>query len=222
VLISHERRFIFVHVWKTGGTSVRQALAPYCRPPARGAWARLWRPPAAADGAGGLGLSPHASAGEIRQALGPAAFAGYFTFAFVRNPWDWEVSWYHYVLGRPGHAQHALVRSLGGFARYLEWRAARPAVLQKDFVADPAGRLLVDFVGRFESLRADFRHACARIGVAAELPHANRSRRGDYRSYYDRRARELVGEVYREDVDFFGYRFEGGPACPAAAGAQAA
>ena len=45
------------------------------------------------------------------------------------------------------------------------------------------------------------------LGIDARLPHLNRSQRADYRSYYDRRARNLVKHFYRDDIDQFGYGF---------------
>jgi hypothetical protein len=52
----------------------------------------------------------------------------------------------------------------------------RHVMPQYDMLHDADGRLLVDFVGRFESLQEDFRRVCAKLGIeSAELPHRNRS-----------------------------------------------
>ena len=74
-------------------------------------------------------------------------------------------------------------------------------------VADRHGRLLVDFLGRYESLSADFAHACHQIGIDAPLARKNASARGDYRQYYDARLATLVRDHYAEDVERFGYEF---------------
>ncbi len=208
MLLSHSHRFLFVHVIKTGGVSVGEALGRYADFPSRSLWKRVrWR----------LGLAPrhplaslpaHATAAELRAVLPAAAFDGYFKFAFVRNPWDWNVSYYHYVRQNRAHRLHALVVRMSGFEEFLAWRVEHAWLLQKSFVADARGGLLVDFVGRFEDLEEDFGKVCAATGVRATLPHLNRSRHPDYRRHYTERTRRLVEEAWAEDVRFFGYQFD--------------
>jgi hypothetical protein len=77
------------------------------------------------------------------------------------------------------------------------------------FVTDADGELLVDFVGRFESLREDFGHVCRTLGLNLRLPHANKSAHRDYRTCYNDRTAELVGTHFRQDVERFGYTFDG-------------
>ena len=215
------RRFLFIHVMKTAGTSVREALAPYARRPKGSPWRRLRERLGLAGPEPLAALPPHATAVEVRAALPEKTFKRYFKFAFVRNPWDWHVSWYHWLLQVPSHPHHAVVSRMKGFEEYLHWRVESYRLLQKDFVADARGRLLVDFLGRFERLEEDFATVCAAVGVRAGLIHLNRSVHRDYRCYYTDRTRELVETFWADDVESFGYRFDppAGAAAPAVAGA---
>src|ERR1700683_2337721 len=115
VQISTSHRFIFVHIFKTAGTSVRSALNPYVDRREYLLWnfirRRLGFPPPDPY----PGLSSHAHADEIRAALPPEIFDNYFKFAFVRNPWDLQVSLYHYIMRWRDHHEHAAVRKLGRF-----------------------------------------------------------------------------------------------------------
>ena len=72
---------------------------------------------------------------------------------------------------------------------------------------DPDGRLIPDFVGRFERLQKDFAHVGREIGAPEiELPHILRSARGpDYREFYAGHTAALTGERYEKDADLFGY-----------------
>ncbi len=78
-------------------------------------------------------------------------------------------------------------------------------------VCGPEGRILADFVGRFENLREDFDVVAEKIGAPGlELPHRLKSRNRQNRHYsgfYDERLKRLVRERYQEDVDLFGYTF---------------
>jgi hypothetical protein len=219
VLLSHSHRFIFIHVYKTGGTSIRVALEPFAYLPEWPWWQRVRlrlgrtvvrTPPA-------LGWHPRAV--EVRAALPADVFAGYFKFAFVRNPWDWQVSLYHYVLEHPEHDLYPGVSQMADFEEFLLWRAAHDRRLQTTAVTDAGGSLLVDFLGRFENLREDFATACSIVGVRAVLGHLNESRHGDYRSYYTPRTVRLVEEHWAEDIERFGYTFEG-PRTPSARRAE--
>ncbi len=208
MLLSHSHRFLFIHVIKTGGVSVRKALGRYANLPSRSLWQRASRR---------LGLAPphplasvpaHATAAELQAVLPAPTFDGYFKFAFVRNPWDWNVSYYHYIRQNRAHRLHALVLRMKGFEEFLSWRVEYARLLQKSFIADPWGGLLVDFVGRFEDLEEDFGKVCTATGVRAALPHLNRSKHPDYRRHYTERTRRLVEEAWAEDIRCFGYQFD--------------
>jgi hypothetical protein len=78
----------------------------------------------------------------------------------------------------------------------------------KTFVTDSEGVLLVDFLARFENLERDWQEISKRIGVDAPLPRNNASRHPPYRDCYDDETRRMVSEMFREDLEFFGYQFE--------------
>ncbi|RMF91729.1 MAG: sulfotransferase, partial [Nitrospinota bacterium] len=144
---------------------------------------------------------------ELREMLSPPVYDRFFSFAFVRNPWDWQVSLYFYMLKTRDHFQHRLIHSMQGFEEYIRWRVREDRHLQKDFVTDEAGNLLVDFVGKYENLEQDFAQVCARIGIQAALPHLNQSGHRNYREYYNERTRNLVYDAFKEDIEFFHYTF---------------
>jgi hypothetical protein len=70
--------------------------------------------------------------------------------------------------------------------------------------------MLVDYVGRFECLAADFQKVCKELGLSnTALPHKNKSRHRHYTDYYDDECRELVSNLWPRDIDTFGYSFGG-------------
>jgi hypothetical protein len=144
-----------------------------------------------------------------------AQFGSYFKFSIVGNPWDRAVSMYRYTASR----------KCGDFKAYLfgdfirnEWRHnyrfVRP---QFQFLYDDHGNMLVDFVGRFETLQPDFDYVCYRLGIARRTsPQVNRSPEQvdgrisarSYADYYDNEPREFVADLYKKDIELFGYRFD--------------
>lgn len=148
-------------------------------------------------------------------------FDAYFKFAITRNPWDRVVSAFHFLKGGglfAGDKEWA-ERHLAGIETFSDfvngWLSRRNIykgihfVPQHEFICDGTGRLAVDYVGKFERMAESFEEICGRLGLEGkELPHTNRSQRGeDYRSYYGNHEREIVAELYRKDIELFGYEF---------------
>ena len=152
----------------------------------------------------------HARAMDVRKELGEDLYTDYYKFAFVRNPWDWHVSMFHFLK----QMNYKLVVGLSSFEEYLAWvvKSKRPfpkgaPKFQKEILTDQQGLLLVDFVGRYENIVHDFSQVCRRLNIRADLPCLNTSRHRDYRTYYTDRTRELVAEYYHGDIELFGYTF---------------
>jgi len=219
MLLSVRYRFLFVHIAKTGGTSVRHALA-------RVRWRDPWYPfqylcSRFSHWSGhriGAKLPRHARIVAAHELLPQPFFQSLFKFAFVRNPWDLQVSSYHHLRRERPH----LVAGHRDFKGFMRWKLnpERPYQFhidtsiqpQMDYLVGLDGTLLVDFVGRYENLEADYRTIGRRIGFRRipRLPHRRRARdRGeDFRAYYDDATAEAVGRHFQRDIDGFGYRFE--------------
>ena len=213
MLISHRHKFIFIHTYKVAGQSVTRALKEYAdEPPSSLLLSKVlakfrvsWRPSSYKYRT----FLDHVTASDLKAELPPKLYADFFKFAFVRNPWDWQVSLYHYALSRPNHHQYELIKSMSGFREYLFWRVEKDKHLQEEFVTDSNGDVIVDYIGRLETLDHDFRNITKRIGVQAELPHINKSKHEDYREYYDEEMAELIATHFARDIDRFGYTFDG-------------
>lgn len=218
MLLSDRYRFLFVHIAKTGGTSVRAALG------------RLrWRDPlyylawpchrlSHLTGHRTATKFPrHARIIAAREMLPEEYFASLFKFAFVRNPWDLQVSSYHHIRRERPH----LVDGHDSFEAFLRWKLdpQRPyqyhidtsIQLQSDYLVDLHGKVLVDYIGHYERLADDFATICSRIGVALpSLPHKRKAtdRGKDYRAYYSDESAELVARHFSRDIELLKYRFD--------------
>jgi hypothetical protein len=213
MLFSYERSFIFIHVDKAAGSSIERALLRYAHPKST---SRLRRRLVWLGTVNRLGclyraveFPEHIAARAVKRCLPPAVYDAAFKFAFVRNPWDRLVSRYTYLLRSEGHHRHRFVKRLKGFEEYLDWEIRRGKMFQHEYVTDASGKLIVDFVGYFERLNEDFARVCARLGVQVTLPHANVSSHRDYRTYYTPATRELVARHFQQDLELFGYEFDG-------------
>lgn len=236
LIISSSRKFIFVHTAKTAGDSITEALTPHLRASdfvVRNdfqIWLRRLRrqdPPAFAV------LAKHSPAAEIRAAVTPEVWEASYTFAFVRHPFDRTVSFYNFMKkkaedrrrlqlrnvwyatppGRSGDPRawaggkaFAATNSFSEFIRHPALDDAAGMQPQATFLCDHDGRLIVDFVGRFEQLDVDFGTVQDAIGVPrSPLPRRNSSgwRAGSVELSADDRA--YLAERFADDLARFGY-----------------
>lgn len=207
MLISYSHKFLFVHIYKTAGNSVARALEPHAYRP--GSW-RLSNLPTwlTTPHRHLLKEKPpkHASAADLRAVIPEPIFKEFFKFTFVRNPWDWQVSLYHYILEHPADRMHERVKAMGSFETYMRWRATDYRT-QTSQISDESGKCLVDFVGRVENINEDFVEICRRIGIQSRLGHQNKSSHRPYREYYSDETREIASKIYAPDIEQFGYSF---------------
>ena len=159
----------------------------------------------------------HAKAVEVRSILG-SAWNNCFKFAFVRNPWDLMVSSYFWWLTHAPTfsrlvADAAQVRKLGSFSAFVQSQYGSGMVNEcygrdlLEWISD-GNKIIVDFIGKYESLEADWRNVCQKLGVASiALPRANRIPRDHYRSFYDETSKRLVADRFAPTIDRFAYEF---------------
>ena len=210
MIISHRHRFIFAAVPKTGTHSVRQALREQMGGEdveqvrlfveKRLPWDDL-----AAIQHGHLALR------QVRPHLGDDVFNGYFKFAFVRNPFDRFVSYCAFMLRGGSDFQ---LRPREVMHHFLFREPPEQHILfqpQASLLVDDDGKtLLTDKVGRVEDMQASYDTICDSIGIPSRpLDRVNGTQRGDYRRYYDQALIDGVAARYAQDLDLFGYSFEG-------------
>jgi hypothetical protein len=207
MIIATQRKFIYIHIPKTGGTSVKKGLLPYYDRKKE-----LEKIPKNIRRPGAIGKK-HSPAIILKNSLGGKIWNSYFKFAFVRNPWDWVVSVYHFMRknGRDPRQPEVLKKT---FEEFVPWfiqqdRKVEFKLLngQHSYVMHK-GKTLVNFLGKLEKLQEHFDIACKRIGIPSQkLGKHNTTVRKAYREYYSKRNRNLIGQFFKEDVRLFNYEF---------------
>ena len=187
--------FIFIHIPKTGGIAVSSALST------GGATHRTYRD---------------------YYYTNPHKFRRLFKFSVVRNPWDRLVSSYFFLQDGGiseqdrNWAQQNLSKyaDFGDFVRgwvteanVMSWIHFVP---QHHFIVNPAGKVMVDFLIRYEALADGFAIVARRLGKGVVLPMINKSKHDHFTNYYDDETREIVRRAYARDIELFGYDFDNG------------
>lgn len=228
MILSHKHKFIFVKTLKTGGSSVEIALAKICGPDdvitdqreyhaeysnisAQNVQLPLskWSIDARLRGLAGLPVPArgsafyqHMRAKNIRKSVPADVWDTYHKFTIERNPWDRQVSQYHWI-----HRNNPNPPSFRAFMKspFLR-RKSRNWRIYTD-----RNKLIVDRVILYHELEDGLRDVFHDLGinVAVNLPKAKSGLRKErnYRSLYDNETRLLVERMYAREIAEFGFEF---------------
>ena len=205
-MISHPHRTVFVHIPKCGGQSLEAAFLADLGLTWRARAPLLLMPNKRPE------LGPPRLAHLLARQyvahhwLSAELWAAYFTFALARDPFARVLSMYNYSR-HPGSVSSYVASVLVPAFRAGEtvdgqYYFVRPQV---DFIADAAGRQLVDRVYRLEELAAGLAEIRDRAGLRAEVPHANRSVRRAETGDFSPHDIATIRALYAADFDWFGY-----------------
>lgn len=210
MILSRKHNFVFIHIWKTAGSSLREALYPYGTPNLIGrVFAKIGLSQALIPNSFLRHYDVHATFADLEASLEPQVLDDMFSFAVVRNPWDWHVSLYHYMQQQKGHYQRDLALNLEDFGSYLHWRSSAEMIDQIHFLRGGNGRIGVKYVGRFEDLGGLQERFHVASGLDLSIGRVRQSSHSDYREYYTKDWMvECVREMNAEDITEFGYDFE--------------
>lgn len=214
MILSRGRKYLFIHIPKTGGTSMALVLEARAlkddlmlgdTPKARRRRHRLRDVETK-----GL-LWKHSTLADLDGLVSAEELDTLFCFTMVRNPWDRLVSYYHWLLGQNfDHPAVALAARLSfkDFATHPQTIASLAAHPAQSYLTDARGQHRASAYIRLEHLAEDLAPLEAHLGFKLALPHVNRSNRpDDYRAFYDDQTAETVARACARDISKFGYTF---------------
>ena len=215
MIISFGRRYIFVHIPKTGGTSLAHALEERAMandiligdtPKAKRRKSRL----KTLNPAGRLWK--HSTLADIDGIVDGAQLDKMTIFTLVRNPWDRLVSYYQWLklqdFAHPAVAA-AKTKCFDDFLHDPVIEASMRAGSAASYMRDATGRTHAAHFIRLEHFEQDFAPLSRHLGFDIVLPHLNKSERDtDYRGYYSHAAIDWIADICATDIEQFGYRFE--------------
>mgnify|MGYP001818197108 CR=1 FL=1 len=224
MIINHKYKFIFIKTRKTAGTSIEVALSKFCdendvitpiakedellrqKKGFRGEqncnvpWHRY----RALDWlnlvfkARRLRFKNHSEAAFIRRYIDEEIWNSYFKFCFERNPFDKAISRYYWS-AKPPRPEISEYLSSASQRRLSNWGT---------YTIDD--QLVVDFVGRYETLADDLATIGNKLGLPEELslPRAkgsHRQNREHYSRVLNQEARARIEAVCAKEIQAFDY-----------------
>lgn len=190
---------IFVHVPKAAGSSVNQALYGE--------------------------YTGHIRARTIKYSA-PMLFNRLPSFSVIRNPWDRCLSSYRFAVAGSGKGTGLVavlrdsyqyrIPEFETFEEFVEGWLYKQKISQLDpifrpqheYVLNKKGEVLVNFVGRLEAIEKVEAFVSENVNFKVKFGHENRTGHSvNYRDWFTPRLKNLVAEIYRKDIEAFGYDF---------------
>lgn len=185
---------IFIHIPKTGGSSIFETLFS-------------------------KKSNGHIRWNQYKQANNKK-FQKYFKFAVVRNPWDRLVSAFFYLKKGGMHSidKQWAKENIDEFTSFEEfvkrWLNKKNIYSgvhfkpQSYWICNENKKIMVDFIARLETIDQDFLFISNKIGSNKKIiKKLNTSPRLEYRKYYDDNTKNIVHNIYKDDIELFGYDF---------------
>jgi len=186
MLLADDLKLAFIHIPKTGGSSVTAALIPYITPkrrkPAIPVGDKHWQ------SRFHITRNMHSRYRESSTKIPD----GYKVFSVVRNPWERFASIY-WNFGKG--------KSIEDFCITLLKKGEKSRWTQLPYLTDRRGKMAVDTIVRFENIETEFKSL-----TGIDLPHHNKKIHPPYESLYDPFFIRTVQHMLREDIEYFGYK----------------
>jgi hypothetical protein len=197
-MISFEKNFLFVHIKRTGGTSVESVLDKYSED--RICLRRRDENFEVRNDE--LKTRKHSPLSQYKEVIPKEKYDNLFKFTIIRNTWERVFSYYNYYI---------YTRRLP-FDRmqFIEFIQKRVQPIRWYICCDDSEQLNwnMNMFLHFEDLAEHFKVLCKKIDIPhQDLPFINKLEYSHYTDYIDDRIRNLIGEKFKEEIEFFDFEF---------------
>jgi hypothetical protein len=191
----YESKTIFIHIPKTAGISLVKSFF------------------------GDVTLEGHRSVSYYKQVF-KNRYSDFFTFTIVRNPWDRLYSSYKFLQkgGINIHDKNAFETHLSIYKDFEDFvlKGLNEKIIseithfipQHEFICDKNGKIIVDYVGKFENLNKVVDKINDILKSEFKLEHHNKTNKKDYKDIYTTEMIVKVNQIYQKDIDIFEYNFK--------------
>jgi hypothetical protein len=206
--IDFENKYIFVHIPKTGGSTVISRLntPKFIHNFAASSMQIMYKDM--------LCINGHIPAFILRE-FRPETFGKYYKFTFVRNPYDRTISeflWLHREEELETMTQQEIVDKFDVwlFSYYIERNTSRKCTQKWYIFSKEKRKLLIDEIYRFENFEEDFSKLIQKLNVIPKnMDILKKSKiEIDRNLLLTEKNKQYIYAIFKEDFDYFGYSKE--------------
>ena len=213
MLVSHRYKFIYLKARKVAGTTIESVLERYCVSPndeksyeinhdanykntKHGIISSRMR------GKSGGGWYNHKTSFEIKRDLKENEWENYVKICNIRNPYDMVVSWFHYQTNTKGINKEK-------FNNFVKNNSKLSLIINNKRIWSDNNKYDFEYI-RFENMEEDLNRIMKKLGLPKyeiDIPHFKKSIRGDWKEYYDEETKEIVYNLFKDEIELFNYKF---------------
>lgn len=197
-MISHDKKFLYVHINKCGGTSIINALNPYFND-----------------------LScKHFTLKDYYDLLGKEKFKEYYKFAVVRNPFDKLASFYMYIKRKNSWLPKEMnkISNINTFEQFVyslpklyeKRKLFGIAIISQTDWLTVNNKISIDHVIKFKNINDEFKTLIKKYKINTELSVLNKNPRKQlhegYKKEYNKKMKDIVLDVYAKDFENFNFK----------------
>ena len=214
-MIDLEKKILFIHIPKTGGTSITKALSgdrSHATLRHHLLFKKRYIPNLFQNKKQNiLSCSKIIYQQKLSKKKVPLIDKNYKKFTIIRNPWARAVSWYKDVMRFEPHRKGLGIPNNISFKNFLltygnKFGALRP---QTYWLIDWEGNINIDLICKLENLNQDWSKICNFLSIKnLELPHINQApNKYEWKNYYDNEAKKYIEKKYSYEIKKFEYEF---------------
>ncbi len=215
MIISHDNKFIFIAIPKTGTTSLQEVL----KNKLKGSKYKIYTSNIPKNG-----FTKHMTITEVKNLIDKQKFNSYLKFAFVRNPYDIVVSWYTYLYrlnkkDNPDLMKQEFYQARSTFGMTFEdfirnrkdiWGKS----CQHKYITDGNGNLLVNRILKYENYNRALINIGRKVGINITNEDIVKKNESKYRktlgkkynNYFKNiKLKKIVYESLKKDFNMFEY-----------------
>lgn len=207
-IISSQNNFLFIHIPKTGGISLKNVLEAYGENLNNVNGLGTYLVKNYPDYYFDKGSFAHAPAHHIKAFLGDSNWDKLFKFAVIRNPWERMVSAYSYMHQTPNNKRHKIIQYMS-FSDFIRIFCEKLPYGVSHLFTDETNSVILDNIYRLEDLPVHISQILTLCGIdeTIPIPHLNKSKNQDYRTYYSNTDAERVAKACRLEILIGDYKF---------------
>ena len=214
--ICNRNNVIFVHIPKTGGTSIEKLFGMYNENSNIPDLDKLHghvpvenstkvKNPLSLGGNYGYYLQ-HLSINEIKRIIPDHIYIDKNIFTCIRNPWDRIVSEYIWA--------YSFLKFDDFINKVFDVVSNRIMLDTENVHFRPQNEFLnseLNYICRFEEFKNDLGNLIKSLSLninVNKIPHEKKSIRNHYSQYYSSKSIALIEEIYAKDIEIYGYAYQ--------------
>ena len=219
-IINNTHEFIFVHIPKTGGTSISSGLTCLNGLFDLELGATKFGESIAPFYSKKFGIGKHTTAWKIKNILGKKVFNRYYSFAVVRNPYYRTLSTYTFLKTWRNWEKSSIMDSFQNFSDFIYsdfFESNGPDNILREqlyWINDPIGNSLINDIYKFENIEDIIPSIFKKIGKPKDFKieynkrlNTSRKKKEDFHTLeHDEKIRQIIYDKYIVDFEKFNYK----------------